>query len=105
VESIRGIPADALEAAAYGDASARTTVESVIAGWMTRMTDEGRPSMAHDILKGRRTEIEYINGTVVEKAAEVGIPVPTQVAMLELVRRVERGDLAPDIRNLAALPG
>lgn len=103
VDVVRGIPAGALEAAAYGDASARASVESVMAGWMVRMTDEGRPSMAHDVLKGRRTEIEYINGTVVEKAAEMGIAVPAQSAMLALVRRIERGELEPGIGNLAAL--
>jgi 2-dehydropantoate 2-reductase len=101
VQSIRGIPADALESAAYGDAAARETVDAVIAGWMDRMTDDGRPSMANDVRKGRRTEIEYINGTIVEKAAEVGIPVPTQAAMVNLIRRIERGDVAPGPGNLA----
>jgi 2-dehydropantoate 2-reductase len=95
IESIRGIPVDALEGATSGNASALRTVESVIAGWTARMTDEGRPSMAHDVRKGRRTEIEYINGHVVAKAAEVGIPVPAQSAILGIVRRIERGEITP----------
>jgi 2-dehydropantoate 2-reductase len=101
IESIRGIPADALLDAGSGNDVALQTVESVIAGWMTRMTDEGRPSMAHDVRKGRRTEIEYINGTVVEKASEVGISVPTQLAILNLVRRIERGVLSPSPSTIA----
>ena len=101
LESIRGIPARDLEAAAYGDAAARRAVDGVIAGWMNRMTDEGRPSMANDVLKGRRTEIEFINGAVVEKAAEVGVPVPTQAAMLQLMRGIERGAVEPGVANLA----
>jgi len=101
LESIRGIPARALEAAAYGDTAARESVDVVIAGWMNRMTDEGRPSMANDVIKGRRTEIEYINGAVVEKAAEVGVPVPTQATMLDLIRRIERAEAEPGVANLA----
>jgi ketopantoate reductase len=31
---------------------------------MKRMTDEGRPSTGQDMLKGRRTEIDFINGLV-----------------------------------------
>ena len=103
LESIRGIPADALEAAACGDASALGKVEDVIAGWMTRMTDEGRPSTAQDVRKGRRTEIDFINGTVVAKAEELGIPVPTQRALLKIVKRVESGEIAPAIENIAEL--
>ena len=103
VESIRGIPADALVAAAYGDKIALKTVEEVIRGWMVRMTDEGRPSMAKDVLKGRRTEIDYINGMVVAKAAEVKIAAPSHVAITSLVRRIEMGELAPDLKNLAGI--
>ena len=57
--------------------------------------------MANDVLKGRRTEIEFINGAVVEKAAEVGVPVPTQAAMLQLMRGIERGAVEPGVANLA----
>ena len=103
VESVRGIPADALVAAAYGESAALKSVEAMISGWMTRMTDEGRPSTAQDVLKGRRTEIDYINGMVIAKAAEAGIPVPTQSAILALVQRVERGELAPEIKNIAGI--
>lgn len=103
VESIRGIPADALVDASTGSQSALATVEKVIHGWITRMTDEGRPSTAQDILRGRRTEIDYINGMVVAKAAEVGIAVPTQIAITALVKRVERGEISPAIGNLAGI--
>ena len=103
VDSVRGIPADALLAAAYGDSAALETVERVISGWMTRMTDEGRPSTAQDIIKGRRSEIEFINGMVIDKAAEAGIPVPTQQALMRVVQRVEKGELTPAMENIAGL--
>ena len=36
----------------------------------------GRPSLLQDTMKGRRTEIEHLNGLVSRKGREVGIPTP-----------------------------
>ena len=44
-------------------------------------SDLQRPSMAQDMAKGRRTEIEFMNGFIAEKGAEAGVPAPTH-AML-----------------------
>ena len=60
---------------------------------MKRMTDEGRPSTGQDMLKGRRTEIDFINGLVAAKGEEVGIPAPTHAALTRMVKRVERGEI------------
>src|SRR6202043_3075584 len=38
---------------------------------------EHRPSMGQDMVKGRRTEINFLNGFVVAKGKEVGIDAPT----------------------------
>jgi 2-dehydropantoate 2-reductase len=59
------------------------------------MTDEGRPSTGQDILKGRRTEIDFINGLVAEKGDEAGIPTPTHKALVEVVKEVERLEVQP----------
>src|ERR1700693_3237928 len=37
---------------------------------------EHRPSMGQDMVKGRRTEIQFLNGFVVQKGKEVGIDAP-----------------------------
>ena len=103
LHAVRGIPAGDLEAAGYGDDVAMRRVEHCIEGWMPRLTDEGRPSTAQDVAKARRTEIDYINGAVCAKAAELGIPVPTQRALVEIVKRVERGELAPSVANVRDL--
>ena len=103
VKTIRGIPADLFVQTLEGDARALAKIEEHMRAWMTRMTDEGRPSTAQDVLKGRRTEIEFINGMVVEKGAEMGIPTPTQAAILALVKRVENGELPPAPENLAGI--
>ena len=54
------------------------------------MTEEGRPSTGQDIVKGRRTEIDFINGLVADKGDEAGIPTPTHRALVEVVKQVER---------------
>ena len=100
---VRGIPADDLEAAGYGDRAALERVLGVINGWMERLTDAGLPSTAQDVLKGRRTEIDYINGAVCARAAEVGVPVPLQCAITDLVKKVEQGELSPAMANIAGL--
>jgi 2-dehydropantoate 2-reductase len=68
-----------------------------------RMSDAGRPSTGQDILKGRRTEIDFINGLVAAKGEEVGIPAPTHAAITRLVRQVERGEIDAHPRNLETL--
>ncbi|WP_322013470.1 2-dehydropantoate 2-reductase [Paraburkholderia sp. J12] len=48
-----------------------------------------RPSMLQDVLAGRRTEIEAINGAVVEAARKTGLSVPYTESLLHLVRLVD----------------
>lgn len=48
-----------------------------------------KPSMLQDVLAGRRTEIEAINGAVVAAAAVRGIPVPCTRTLLQIVRLVQ----------------
>jgi len=103
VASIRDIPMDMLESAAAGDEQALAATEQRMEAWTARMTQEGRPSTAQDVIKGRRTEIDAINGLVVDAAKDAGIDVPCQRTMVELVKRVEHGALAPGVDNLAVL--
>jgi len=52
-----------------------------------------RPSMAQDMAKGRRTEIEFMNGFIAAKGAEAGVPAPTHARLTEVVKQVERGEV------------
>jgi 2-dehydropantoate 2-reductase len=51
--------------------------------------------MAQDMQKGRRTEIGEINGFIVQKAKEAGCEAPTHERIVEIVRNVESGRVAP----------
>ena len=68
----------------------------------------GRPSLLQDVLKGRRTEIDYLNGYVSQEGRKRGIKTPVNDAVVELIHRHGVGTLRPDPRNLepllAALP-
>ncbi len=52
-------------------------------------TRANRSSMAEDLARGRRTEIDAIAGAIVEAAGALGEPVPVLEALLTLVRGAE----------------
>jgi 2-dehydropantoate 2-reductase len=62
-----------------------------------------RPSMGQDMVKGRRTEIDFINGFVVGKGKEAGVATPANAALTDIVKRVEKGELKPDKRHIQEL--
>jgi 2-dehydropantoate 2-reductase len=64
---------------------------------------EHRPSMGQDMVKGRRTEIEFLNGLVARKGEEIGIPTPANVVLTDIVKRVEKGELQPDPKHITDL--
>ena len=59
-----------------------------------------RPSMAQDMLKGRRTEIQLMNGYVAAKGKEIGVAAPAHVRLTEVVTKVERGEMPARPQNL-----
>jgi 2-dehydropantoate 2-reductase len=63
----------------------------------------GRPSLLQDVMRGRRTEVEYLNGYVSEQGRQVGIPTPFNDKVVELITRVPPGTLKPDPKNLEPL--
>ena len=62
-----------------------------------------RPSMGQDMVKGRRTEIEFLNGFIVDKAKAIGIATPANAALTEIVKRVEKGEIPADPRHILDL--
>jgi len=68
-----------------------------------RTSAEQRPSTGQDIHKSRRTEIEFLNGLVVREGEKLGLPCNANAALTEVVKRVERGELAPDPRHISDL--
>lgn len=50
---------------------------------------EATSSMAQDIARGRRTEIDSLNGYIVRRGAELGIQVPVSATLTALVKLIE----------------
>src|SRR5579864_7510000 len=54
-----------------------------------------KPSMLQDFERGRKTEIDFINGYVVTLGHASGVPVYMNAAITDLVHQIERGALQP----------
>ena len=57
----------------------------------------GKASMLQDVEAGRRTEIEVINGAIVEAGKRLGVPVPVNLTMVGLVSALQAKYLAPEV--------
>lgn len=57
--------------------------------------DGHRPSMLVDLDRGRGTEIDWLNGKIVELARRHGIPVPVNEVITALVKSLEPADAEP----------
>jgi 2-dehydropantoate 2-reductase len=104
LEKVRGLDPERLALANEGDAAAMKEADAALtpkAGSNPR-ADIQRPSMAQDILKGRRTEITEMNGFIARKGAEAGVPAPSHVRLTEIVTKVERGEAKPSPALLGA---
>jgi 2-dehydropantoate 2-reductase len=63
----------------------------------------GRPSMLQDVMRGRRTEIDYLNGYVVDQGRRVGVKTPFNETIVQLVHQHGVGTLKPSPENLEPL--
>ncbi len=64
---------------------------------------EARNSVLQDHLKGRYSEVDQLNGLVVKKGREAGVPTPLNEAIVDLTKQVQYGNLKPDRSNLDQL--
>jgi 2-dehydropantoate 2-reductase len=55
--------------------------------------------------KGRHSEVDDLNGHVVARGAELGVPTPVNRVVVELAHRIERRELVPGIELLGPMLG
>lgn len=70
-----------------------------LASSMLEIDPEARSSMWEDLNVGRHTEIDIINGVVVEKAKEFGVNTPVNSALCSLIKTAET---TTPLKNLSA---
>ena len=59
-----------------------------------------KASMLQDIEKGKLTEVDAINGSVSEYGRKVGCPTPMNDKVVEIIHKIEKGELKPGYDNL-----
>lgn len=82
----RGFLAKLVDAVAYGFAQPHTKVATL-----------------QDWMKGRRSEVNDINGAIVRLGQDVGHPTPYNQRALDIATRIESGELKPAPSNIDAL--
>lgn len=97
IEPISGVAADVWAQAAakgniYEDLDAKLMPKPSAADW--------KSSMAQDVAKGRRTETDFMNGYIVGRGREAGVPTPINAAVVEVMRGIDGGDIAPAPSNI-----
>ncbi len=106
-------------ALATGTRLERLAVDPIPPGWPSNVAAEERyeswveaiiafygdvkPSMLQDFERGRRTEVDFINGYVVTSGHASGVPVPMNATITNLVHQIERGVLQPARERMNAL--
>ena len=59
-----------------------------------------KASMLQDIEKGKLTEVDAINGAVSAYGRKVGCPTPMNDRVVDIIHRIEKGELTPSADNL-----
>ncbi len=70
---------------------------------MDHVGGRSRTAPIQDRLKGRKSEMDFINGLVSSKGKEAGVPTPCNDAVSEIARRINQGKLEMDRSNLDLL--
>lgn len=87
------------------DGLVETMLDHLYAGFVLEHTTT---TVLHDWRKGRRSEVDDVNGAAVALAASHGLQAPVNAAFVEVAHRIERGELEPGPENyelLARLAG
>lgn len=100
IEPIYGIAAQRFVDAAAGQGQAALEAELLALG---QGRTAGRPSFLQDVMRGRRTEINELNGLVVAEGQRLGVPTPVNQAVVNEVLRHGVGTLQPSPQNLEPL--
>ena len=100
LEVISGFTPEEWVAAASGEKDTLERIEAAKVNGAKALPHGSFPSMGQDIKKGRRTEIDYLNGFVVEQGKALGIPTPANAGIWDAVKRVESNTLTQAPKNI-----
>jgi 2-dehydropantoate 2-reductase len=82
------------------DQHARSLLEAVLSHWTLPDT---RVTVLQDWMKGRRGEVDDINGLVAREQSRLGGRAPVNEKLVEIALKIERGELEPSPSNAGLL--
>lgn len=86
--------------------SKKGTPAAALNGWLNEMVaayGNAKASMLQDLERGRRTEIDFINGYVAKLGRKIGLPTPMNSAVTSLVHQLEQKHTRPHPQQLEQL--
>ena len=96
VESISGVAAEVWARADEGD-----VMEDLDAKFRGgRGGSDWKSSMGQDVAKGRKTEVEFMNGFISRMGREIGVPTPVNDAVVSVVKEIDDGVAVADPSNV-----
>ena len=104
LDEVLGVPAESLVVRSPQDRQRADEALEVAMGY----AGATKASMLQDLEKGAKTEVDVINGGVVERGREYGVETPLNARVVELVHAMERGEQRPGrdvFEELRALAG
>jgi 2-dehydropantoate 2-reductase len=103
LEDILHLAPETIARAGEGDDAAIRAYDAQRFADGKKTASDQRPSMGQDMAKGRRTEIEFINGHIVREGEKLGMTCRANAILTDLVKRVERGELKQDPKHITEL--
>ena len=103
LEEILHLEPETIARAGEGDAEAERICDAQRFKDFGRTAAGQKPSMGQDMEKGRRTEIEFLNGLVVREGEEVGLACRANAVLVDIVKKVEKGELKADPKHITEL--
>jgi 2-dehydropantoate 2-reductase len=104
LDEVLGVPADSLVVRGPEDRQRADEALEVAMGY----AGATKASMLQDLEKGAKTEVDVINGGVVERGREYGVETPLNERVVELMHSMEWGERRPGrdvLEQLRALAG
>lgn len=83
--------------------AARAPGRRLLLSVVARRYRRHRSSSLQSLERGRRTEVDFLNGHVVATARRHGLEAPVNAALVDLVHRIEAGTAEPSPENLRSL--
>lgn len=84
--------------------AARWPGRGALVALIARRYRRHRSSSLQSLERGRKTEVDWLNGHIVATARRHGMPAPVNAALVDLIHAIEQGKRTPDAANLSELP-